>query len=91
MQAVEIFFRELVRLLRALLSALLSQSWQPLEGALSEMGAGSGLLLLAIGGGLFILLLLIAGLTGFALIYRRQSQSQETVHTAKTRTERTGL
>ena len=75
---MEILFRELLRVISALLNALLSQSWQPLEGALGEMGAGGGLwLVLAGGGALLLLLLLLAGLIALVLSYRRRHKQAE--------------
>lgn len=73
---MEILFRELLRLLSALLNALLNQSWQPLEGALGEMGAGSGLLLIvmALGSMLLLLLLLLFSLLAITLYYRRRGR-----------------
>lgn len=70
---MEILFRELLRLLGALIDALLIQSWQPLEGVLSETGGGGGLgLALLLGGGALLLLLLLAGMAGLAWIFRRR-------------------
>ena len=71
MPVVEILFRELVRLLGALISALLSQSWQPLEGALGETGAVgvAGLLVISAGAALLLLLL---GLVALGVYYRRR-------------------
>ena len=70
---MEILFRELLRLLGALIDALLIQSWQPLEGMLSETGGGGGLgLALWVGGGALLLLLFLAGVAGLAWIFRRR-------------------
>jgi hypothetical protein len=74
---VEILFRELLRLVRALITALLNQSWQPLEGALGEMGAGGGLWLLVIAAGILLVLVLVAGLVALMLYFRRRGRQTQ--------------
>ena len=59
-----------MRLLAALVSALMNQSWQPLEGALGE--AGGGIWLLALTALVLLFLLFAALVLAFAAAYRRR-------------------
>ena len=74
---MEILFRELLRLFAALINALLSQSWRPLEGALGESGANGVALLLLFGAGLLLLVAALAVVLAWLLFRRIRTRRME--------------